>query len=284
MLAWRSGDFLAVPDGAAVATLEPGVSLFETFALRGGKVECLSDHWARLAVACPRLGLDPRRLQLGSSVSAAVWSPVLRKLLDAAGLADAIVRLVVSARPDGAATEWVTVRPLPATPVGIDLFGLRTRRDAPEWLPRPKSGPWRNSAEAWHELRTIADRADAEGVQFDVHGHVSEATRSSLAWWDGARWCFPSAATGRLPGTAAAQFRSVVAQAGRTCVDVAGAFPAEARSMVVLRSTFGGGGVLARGYAPVDGQPWSPSGEPAEALARLAELSAWRAQRSVSLL
>lgn len=284
MLAWCSGDYVNVPDGAEVASLEPGLSLFETFALRDGHVACLGDHLARLATACPRLGLDARRLHLGAGPSREAWSPILHKLLASAGLTDAIVRLLVAARPDALAREWLTLRPLPPTPPAIDLFALQTRRDAPEWLPRPKSGPWRNSAAAWRELKALADRPDAEGVQFDAAGHVSEATRSSLAWWDGVRWCFPAVATGRLPGTAAAQFRSVVAQAGRPCVDVTEAFPLQAQSVVVLRSTFLGGAVLARGYASPNGERlWSPAAEQAEASARLADLAAWRAQRSVSL-
>jgi len=273
-----------VPDGAGVATLEPGVSLFETFALRDGQVACLGDHLARLAMACPRLGLDPQRLQLGARPSSQAWSPILQKLRAAAGLTDAIVRLVVAARPDALAREWVTVRPLPPTPPAMDLFALRTLRDAPEWLPRPKSGPWRNSAEAWRELQALADRPDAEGVQYAADGSVCECTRSSLAWWDGARWCFPALSTGRLPGTAAAQFRSIAAQAGRACVDVAEAFPLHARSLVVLRSTFAGGAVLARSYrSPAGDVLWGPAVDQAEATARLADLAAWRAQRSVSL-
>ena len=275
---------MEVPDGADVATLEPGPSLFETFALRDGRVACLADHLTRLSTACPRLGLDARRLHLGAGANREAWSPILHKLLGAAGLTDAIVRLLVAARPDALAREWLTVRPLPPTPSSIDLFALQTRRDAPEWLPRPKSGPWRNSAAAWRELKAIADRTDAEGVQLDAAGHVSEGTRSSLAWWDGARWCFPAVATGRLPGTASAQFRSVVAQAGRPCLDVAEPFPVHARSIVVLRSTFLGGAVLARSHRSVSGEPlWSPAPEQAEASARLADLAAWRAQRSVSL-
>lgn len=284
MLAWCSGDYVEVADGADVATVQPGPCLFETFAVRGGQVACLPDHLARLAAACPRLGLDARRLHLGAAANPQAWGPILRRLFAAAGLTDGIARLIVAARPDALAREWLTVRALPPTPAALDLFALRTRRDAPEWLPRPKSGPWRNSAEAWRELRTLADRPDAEGVQFDAAGCVSEATRSSLAWWDGERWCFPAVSTGRLPGTAAAQFRSVASQAGRSCVDVASAFPSAAHSVVVLRSTFAAGGVLARSYQPLDGaMAWRPKTDQTEAQARLADLARWRAQRSVNL-
>lgn len=289
MLAWCSGNYVEVPAGATVADLEPALSLFETFALRQGRVECLGDHFARLALACPRLGLNPARLYLGAGPDRERWAPILQKLLAGAQLTDAIVRLVVKMRPDAQAREWLTVRALPPTPPGIDLFSLETLRDAPEWLPRPKSGPWENSARALRELKKYADRPDAEGIQLSAQHCVSEGTRSSLAWWAQGAWHFPAPSTACLPGTAAAQFRSVVQQAGRKVCEVAVPFPTEASAVVVLRSTLVGGAVLARNYvlARGTGAPqvrWEAPAEQPEATARLAELAAWRAQRSVSLL
>ncbi len=283
MIGWRQGEWLTLPDGADVASLAPGPSLFETFALRGGRIACLADHLARLAVGCPRLGLDPARLMLGADATAARWSAPLGGLLGRNGLTEAIVRLLVVPRGDGLATEWLTLRPLPATPAALDLYQLATRRDAPEWLPRPKSGPWLNSAAAWRELRAFADRPDAEGVQLDARGCLSEGPRSSFAWWDGASWNFPAPDTGRLPGTAAAQFRAVLAQAGRPVRDVSWpGFPTAAESFVVLRSTFDGGAVLARSYHAEGRLAWQASGQQAEAARALAGLAAWRAQRCIS--
>ncbi len=286
MLAWGSGNYVEVPDGATVADLEPELSLFETFALRQGRVECLSDHFARLALACPRLGLNPARLYLGAGPTRDRWAPILQKLLAAAQLTDAIVRLIVKMRSDVLAHEWLTVRPLPPTPLGIDLFSIETWRDPPEWYPRPKSGPWANSARGLKELKKVADRPDAEAVQFALNHRLSEGTRSSLAWWADGAWHFPDPLTCYcIPGTAAAQFRSVVQQAGREVREVAVPFPANALSMVVLRSTFAGGAVLARNYFSRRGEvAWQAAAEQPEATARLAELAAWRAQRSVSLL
>jgi branched-subunit amino acid aminotransferase/4-amino-4-deoxychorismate lyase len=284
MIGWRNGEWVELPEGAEVSVLHPGPSLFETFALRDRRVACLPDHLDRLHLACPRLGLDPTRLVLGAQASARIWGGVVAGLLARAGLQDAVLRLVVAARPDGLATEWLTARPLAATPAAIDLFQLALRRDAPEWLPRPKSGPWLNSSEAWRELRGFADRPDAEGLQMDAAGNMAECTRSSLAWWDGSFWNFPSVATGRLGGTASAQFRCVLTLAGRPCRDVAVPFPAAARSVIVLRSTFAGGAVPAR--AVFDGQRrpiWAPSADQAEASEMLAALAAWRAQRCISL-
>jgi 4-amino-4-deoxychorismate lyase len=283
MIGWRQGEWVTLPDGVDVASLVPGPSLFETFALRGGRVACLADHLDRLAVGCPRLGLDPARLMLGADAQVARWSAPLGGLLGRNALTDAIVRLLVAPRGDGLATEWLTVRALPATPSAIDLYQLTTRRDAPEWLPRPKSGPWANSAAAWRELRASADRPDAEGVQLDARGCLCEGTRSSFAWWDGTSWNFPAAETGRLPGTAMAQLRSVLAQAGRPVRDVSWpGFPATAESVLVLRSTFDGGAVLARSYHADGRLVWQPAGPQAEAVRALALLAAWRAQRCIS--
>jgi 4-amino-4-deoxychorismate lyase len=283
MIGWRQGEWITLPDGADVASLAPsGPSLFETFALRGGRIACLADHLERLAIGCPRLGLDPARLMLGAAAEATRWSAPLGALLGRNALTNAIVRLLVVPRGDGSATEWLTARPLPATPSSLDLYQLATRRDVPEWLPRPKSGPWKNSAEAWRELRGLADRTDAEGVQFDARGCLSEGVRSSLVWWDGHCWNFPAVETGRLPGTAMAQLRGVLIQAGRPLRDVSWpGFPA-AESMVVLRSTFDGGAALARSYHADGRLAWQPTGPQAEANRALALLAAWRAQRCIS--
>ena len=283
MIGWRQGEWVSLPDGAEVSALVPGPSLFETFALRAGRIACLADHLDRLALGCPRLGLDPTRLMLGADVQVARWSVPLGGLLGRNALTDAIVRLVVAPRGDGLATEWLTVRALPPTPSAVDLYQLTLRRDAPEWLPRPKSGPWKNSSDAWRELRTLADRPDAEGVQFDARGCLSEGTRSSFAWWDGECWNFPAVETGRLPGTASAQLRSVLAQAGRPVRDVSWpGFPMNAVSLLVLRSTFDGGAVLARSYHADGRLAWRPSDLQAEATRALALLAAWRSQRCIS--
>ena len=285
MLAWRDGDWLTVPEGATVAQLCPGPSLFETFALRDGRVEAWEDHFARLALACPRFGLDPRRLTLGAGPAPELWAPPLRKLLDRAGLTDAIVRLVVAPDGSGGAAEWLTVRPLPATPASLELRLLRTIRDEPEWLPRPKSGPWRNSAEAGRELASLAASAETEGLQFDARGHVCEGVRSSAAWLEGGVWHFPAVATGCLPGTAAAQFRAALGAAGHPSRDVAAPFPTAAESIVVLRSTLAGGGVLAsRAFDAAGRSCWRARGREDSARAALAALATARAQRSVSLL
>ena len=284
MLAWCNGEYVTVPDGATVAQIHDGTSLFETFALRSGVVECLADHWQRLALSCPRFGLDAQKLILGQSTDRAKWSPILQKLLSAAGLTDAIVRIVVVPRADGLSTEWVTVRALPTSTQSVDLFLLKTVRDKPEWLPRPKSGPWKNSALALKELSTLTTRIDVEGVQYDAAGNVSECTRSALAWWDGKQWSMPAATTGCLPGTAANQFKGVLHQAKIPVQEVATVFPSDAQSILILRSTLAGGACLVNQAFTPNGQvAWQASADQSQALAQLSSLRSWRAQRSMNL-
>jgi len=120
-------------------------------------------------------------------------------------------------------------------------------------------------------------------VQLDARGCLSEGPRSSFSWWDGECWNFPSVETGRLPGTASAQLRSVLAQAGRPVRDVSWpGFPTNAQSLLVLRSTFDGGAVHARSYHAEGRLTWQPNGPQAEASHALALLAAWRAQRCIS--
>ena len=284
MLAWRNGEYVTVPDGVTVAQIHEGPSLFETFALRAGHVECLADHWQRLTLSCPRIGLNAQKLILGQSTDRAKWSPILQKLLSAAGLTDAIVRLIVVPRDDGLSTEWVTLRPLPEAAPTTDLFLLKTTRDKPEWLPRPKSGPWKNSAAAWKELKSVTDRPEVEGVQFDAEGNVSECTRSALAWWDGHHWSLPAGSTGCLPSTTANQFKGVLSQAKVPFQEVARPFPVEAESILVLRSTLLGGSSLVQKVFSADGKVcWQAGSNQAQAKAQQDALRAWRAQRSINL-
>jgi branched-subunit amino acid aminotransferase/4-amino-4-deoxychorismate lyase len=285
MLAWKNGVFCEVADGITVAQMHQGLSLFETFALREGKVECLEFHWQRLALSCAHLGIQSDQRHLGHLSKTAEWSPVLQRLLRAESLSQAIVRLVIVPTSQGSFDEWVTVRPLPDTPAKLDLFLLSTVRDEAEWMPRPKSGPWQNSAEALRELQSITSRTDVEGVQCDSRGCVSEATRSSLLWREGNRWFAPAPSTQRLPGTAALQFIDYLKHSGQSVTEVTQSFPLQAESMVVLRSTFLGGAVLAsRCQRPTGETLWQADADQTSTQKILQEFARWRTQRSLKLL
>lgn len=263
---WRNGSL--VPGDASPGAFPPGAALFETVAVRQGRVDCLADHLARLAAGLHRLGL-PRGPLASGDLDA--W----RDAFAALGKPDAILRLVV-----GPGFEELGARPILPSPPAFRLQNLHTFRDEPEWLPRPKSAPWANSLAASVELRRSGAGPGVEGVQLDARGNVSEGSRSSLAWVVDGSLRVPDESTGRLPGTAQAQLAAV---AGLPVVAVATAPPARAEAVLLLRSTLPGGGAPVEAWDDAAGRRlWSTSdlGPARELLARLA---AHRAQRSVSL-
>jgi branched-subunit amino acid aminotransferase/4-amino-4-deoxychorismate lyase len=253
---------------ASPGSFPAGAAFFETLALRAGAVECLDDHLARLRGGLDRAGLAAGPLAAGDPTA---WRAALRLLEGREG----VLRLVV-----GPGFEELGLRALLPSPDVFRLRSLRTVRDAPEWLPRPKSAPWANSLAASVELRSLGAGAGVEGVQFDARGCVSEASRSSLAWVEDGELRVPAASTGRLPGTALGQ---LVRCAGLPVREVEEGVPLRADALLVLRSTLPGGGAAAARWDDAAGRPlWS--GDPAAARPLLAALAAWRAQRCVSLL
>jgi branched-subunit amino acid aminotransferase/4-amino-4-deoxychorismate lyase len=240
---------------------------FETLAIRAGVVECLDDHLARLRAGMARADLAPGPLASGDLPA---WRAAVRLL----GGREGVLRLVV-----GPGFEELGLRALLPSPEVFRLRSLRTVRDEPEWLPRPKSAPWANSMAASVELRSLGEGAGVEGVQFDARGHVSEASRSSLAWVEAGALCVPAESTGRLPGTALGQ---LLRCAGLPVRAVESGVPVRAEAILVLRSTLPGGASAVSRWDDAAGRPlWS--GDPAAARPLLAALAAHRAQRCIRL-
>jgi branched-subunit amino acid aminotransferase/4-amino-4-deoxychorismate lyase len=284
MQAWTNQQFITVPDQATVSQISPDFSFFETFALRGGRVESPEVHEARMMSGLDRLSLDKSKLHLNFSDKKHHWSPILKNLLSSEKLTDAIVRWMVVPNNDGSLTEWVTVRPLPATPALVDLFLLKTVRDKAEWLPRPKTGPWKNSQTALDELKNLSHGVDFEGVQVDSLGNISDCTRSALAWWDGSEWFTPSQETQCLSSTSLQNFQRSL-RSGKSLKPVNQPFPRHAQSLIILRSTFEGGGVGVKKVFNSERELiWTASPNQDEATSALARLKEFRVQRSVSLL
>jgi len=284
MQAWTNHEFISVPDQATVFQLSPDFCFFETFALRGGKVESPEFHEERLMFALRHLRLDEKKLHLNFSDKINHWRPILENLLLSEKLSDAIVRWIVVPDKDGTLREWVTVRPLPVTPSSLDLFLLKTVRDKAEWLPRPKTGPWKNSQTALDELGKISPRPDIEGIQQDQQGYVSDCTRSALAWWDGVQWSTPSQETECLLSTSLLSLQKSTG-ASKFFKAVAQPFPFKAKSIIVLRSTFEGGAVIVNKVFNFTGEVvWTADANQDEAKSTLSTLREFRVQRSVSLL
>jgi len=251
---------------ATPGSFPSGAAFFETVALRAGVVECLEDHLARLRSGLDRAGFAPGPLAAGDIAG---WRAAIRLLGGQAG----VLRLVV-----GSDFEELGLRALLPSPEVFRLRSLRTVRDEPEWLPRPKSAPWANSLAASIELRSLGEGAGVEGVQFDARGFVSEGSRSNLAWVEGGVLHVPAGSTGRLPGTALGQ---LIRSAGLPVREVESAVPVRAEVILVLRSTLPGGASAVSRWDDAEGRPlWSA--DPAAANPLLAALAAWRAQRCIS--
>jgi len=265
-LVWRDGRL--IPGDPTPGSFPPGAALFETVALRGGRVERLGDHLARLRAGLSRVGLPAGPLAAGDL---AAW----RRAVAALGARDAVLRLVA-----GPGFEELGARVLLEGPPVFRLRTLATRRDAPEWLPRPKSAPWANSLAATLELRALGEGPGAEGVQLDARGHVSECTRSSLAWVADGALRVPAESTGRLPGTALAQ---LIAVADLSVVEVESSLPDRAEAVLVLRSTLAGGGAPAGSWADADGTARWECRDFDLARRLLRRLAEVRAQDAVSL-
>jgi branched-subunit amino acid aminotransferase/4-amino-4-deoxychorismate lyase len=284
MQAWTNQKFITVSDQATVSQISPNFCFFETFALRGGSVESPEFHEARMMSGLNHLNLDKSKLYLNFSDKIHHWSPILKNLLSSEKLTDAIVRWMVIPSNDGSLTEWVTVRQLPATPASADLFLLKTVRDKAEWLPRPKTGPWKNSQAALDELKSLSQNLDVEGVQFDSLGNISDCTRSALAWYDGAEWFTPSQKTQCLSSTSLQTFQNSLSSK-QSIKHANQPFPRNAQSLIVLRSTFEGGAVLVKNVFTSERELiWTAPLNQDEARSALTHLKTFRVQRSVSLL
>ena len=263
---WRQGEI--VPGDSTPGAFPVGAQLFETFALREGRVSSLEDHLARL-----RAGLSHLRLKPGPLASGDI--PTWRAAVAALCSGDSILRLVV-----GPGFEELGARALLPSPEVFTLRTLRTQRDAAEWMPRPKSAPWANSLAALEELRALGVPAGVEGVQLDARGFVSECTRSSIAWVVDGRLCVPASSTQRLPGTALAQF---IACSGLPLSEVMVEPPTQAEAVVILRSTLPDGGAPVSAWTEADGRVLWEAADLSCAHGLLARLAAWRTQRSISL-
>ena len=284
MQAWTNQKYVTVPDQATVSQISPDFCFFETFALRSGRVESPEVHETRMMSGLEHLNLDKTKLHLNFSDKLYHWGPILKNLLSTEKLTDAIVRWMVVPDKEGSLTEWVTARQLPVTPPSIDLFLLKTMRDNAEWLPRPKTGPWKNSQAALDELKNLSPRLDVEGVQFDSLGDISDCTRSALAWWDGVEWFTPSQETQCLWSTSLQTFKNSL-RSKPSIKTVNQPFPRNPQSLIVLRSTFEGGAVLVKNVFNAERElVWTASTNQDEARSALTHLKEFRVQRSVSLL
>jgi len=185
-----------------------GIGLFETFRTYGGAPFALERRLARLRRGCETLGI---RWTMADG-EAARW---LAKVLEANGLADAYVRLTVTAGDAGLGladgpyerpNTLIMVKPLPPLDErlyheGRELRILRTPRGTPETPVRLKSLHYMTNVLAKRELAASGASPGAEGLMLTRDGWLAEGIVSNLFFLgkDGVVRT-PAIGTGILPG------------------------------------------------------------------------------------
>ncbi|MWC30199.1 aminotransferase class IV [Paenibacillus sp. MMS18-CY102] len=198
-----------------------GMGLFETFRTYRGRPHLLEGHLRRLADGCEvlRIRYTPDAAQIEG------W---LAGVMEANGLADAYVRLTVSAGDGGLGLPlgdyeqpnvWLLVKPLPPTPpqlyeTGRELRLLRTLRNTPEGNIRLKSLHYMNNIIAKQELQLAGAAPGAEGLLLSKEGWLTEGIVSNLFFVRNGIICTPALSTGILPGVTRAHVLHLAQQAG----------------------------------------------------------------------
>ena len=184
-----------------------GIGLFETFRTYGGRPFALGRRLARLRRGCETLGI--RWTMTDADVAA--W---LTKVLEANDLADAYVRLTVTAGDAGLGlingpydkpNTLIMVKPLPPLDEqlhreGRELRMLRTPRGTPETPVRLKSLHYMTNVLAKRELAASGASPGAEGLMLTREGWLAEGIVSNLFFAKGGVVRTPAVETGILPG------------------------------------------------------------------------------------
>jgi 4-amino-4-deoxychorismate lyase len=203
----------AVPEAGETVIPAPdhgllyGIGLFETFRTYDGRPFALGRRLARLRHGCDTLGI--RWTMTDAEV--AEW---LARVLDANGLADAYVRLTVTAGEAGLGltagpyerpNTLLMAKPLPPLDErlyreGRELRILRTPRGEPETPVRLKSLHYMTNVLAKRELAASGASPGAEGLMLTRDGRLAEGIVSNLFFAKDGVVRTPAIDTGILPG------------------------------------------------------------------------------------
>lgn len=202
MKVWFNGE-LHDSDVTCISPMDRGFllgdGLFETMAVRAGRVRRLDAHMARLAHGAEVIGLDLPALDLPA---------VFAETLQANGLEEAVLRLTVTrgAGPRGilppAETRpsvLVSAAPLPPpTAPARCIVASVTRRNEHSPLARVKSLAYLDNILA---RREAAARGADEAILLNTAGRVAEASIANLFVVQGGRLATPPLEEGVLAGT-----------------------------------------------------------------------------------
>lgn len=163
-----------------------GDGLFETLAVRHGKVEFLSAHLARLAEGARRLGIPmPDEAKWRSDIAAVL-----------VGRQQAVLKLILSRGRGGRGylppaeprtSRMVMLYPWPVHPVEYTEQGVAVRFCDTRLAMQPQLAGLKhlNRLEQVLARREWDNEAIQEGLMLDTAGHVIEGTMSNLFWLKG---------------------------------------------------------------------------------------------------
>jgi branched-chain amino acid aminotransferase group I len=230
---------------AAVPALDRGLlygyGLFETMRSYNGRVFRLDAHYRRLSEGAAVLDLPP-------ALTLDELRVAIDALLERNGLADAYLRLTVTAGPapdDGGASPSVLLvaRPLSGYPSALYRRGMAavtsaTRRNEASPLSRVKSLNYLDNLLAREEARR---RGADEAILLNTRGFVAEGSASNVFLAQGERLLTPGIDSGALPGITRATVIELAQEAGIACLEgeVEAAMLDDAREAFLTGSVMG---------------------------------------------
>ena len=200
---------------AADRALLYGHGLFETFRARRGAVYLLDRHLARLKSGAQTLGIEPPAALSGLTA-------IVRELSERCGLADARVRLTLTA---GAEHEQpallIQAQPVTGYPhslyeQGIAAVVATVRRNETSPLSRVKSLNYLDSLLARQQARAAGAH---EALLLNTIGRVAEGSATNVFIVQGDQLVTPPLEDGALPGVTRGAVLELAAKAGLTPVE-----------------------------------------------------------------
>ena len=203
-------------DEAAVSALDRAVvhgrALIETFAARDGRVSRLTAHYERLCAGAPVLGLTV-------PLTFAALEAAVSAVLDRNGVADARLRLILTAGPGDGAPGSVTLTAQPLTDYPPELY-QRGMHATVATVRRNETSPLSRIKCAAGLLDGLLAREAARAAGFDeaimlnTRGLVAETTVANVFIVKDNRLLTPTIGSGALPGVTRAAVLTLARDSG----------------------------------------------------------------------
>lgn len=222
---WLNGRLLPAEE-ARISPFEHGLlvgdGVFETLAVRGGRVIGLREHWQRLVRSCATLGL--------TAMDEAEFAGAIEAAVRANGLLDARVRVTQTSgdgplgsdRGAGRGTRLVAAMPLNTWPATEKVCLVPWTRNEKGALAGVKSISYAENVIALAEAKR---RGCGEALLANTRGELCEGTGSNVFVVVDGRLHTPPLASGCLAGVTRLLVLQACAKAGIACAETA--LPAE---------------------------------------------------------